>query len=178
ADEGRRDALVSRCSVPILQMWLAERVAMQDSLETALLGLDTFLTTQPFLVGFSPDPARLPGARAGADAPVGVVKARVHSKGEWKVVREANESGRRALGFIRGTDGRERTNVYEKVKCSWTLSREDYDGLVMLRQEDTFSTLYQAEHEWALALSEPGTYLVEFDCGLQCSPYCPHCPIP
>lgn len=178
ADEGRRDALVSRCSVPILQLWLAERVAMQDSLETALLGLDTFLTTQPFLVGFSPDPVRLPGARAGADAPVVEVKASVRSKGEWKIVREANESVRRELGFLGGTDGREGTYVYEQLKCSWTLSREDDDGLVMLRQEDTFCSLDQAEHEWALALSEPGTYLVEFDWALQYSPYCPHCPVP
>lgn len=178
ADEGRRDALVSRCSVPILQLWLAERVAMQDSLETALLGLDTFLTTQPFLVGFSPDPVRLPDARAGADAPVVEVKASVRSKGEWKIVREANESVRRELGFLGGTDGREGTYVYEQLKCSWTLSREDDDGLVMLRQEDTFCSLDQAEHEWALALSEPGTYLVEFDWALQYSPYCPHCPVP
>ncbi len=178
ADEGRRDALVSRCSVPILQLWLTERVAMQDSLETALLGLDTFLTTQPFLVGFSPDPARLPAARDGADAPVVEVKASVRSKGEWKVVREANESIRRELDFLGGTDGREGTYVYEQVKCSWTLSREEGDDLVTLRQEDTFCTLDQAEHEWALALSEPGTYLVEFDWALQYSPYCPHCPIP
>ena len=178
ADEGRRDALVSRCTTPILQLWLNERLAMQEAFETALLALDTHLLTQPFLVGFAPDPVRLPAARPGQAGPDPVsVKVSVRSMGDWTVVREATERMRTQIKWLGASDGQDGTYFYDRVSCFWTLSREDEQGMVLLREEQGSCYLDDPENNWEISLSTPGVYLVEFDWRLQLSPACPYCPV-
>ncbi len=178
ADEGRRDALVGRCTTPILQMWLNERLVIQEAFDDALVVMETHLATQPFLVAFEPDPVRLPAPENDQETAEPVrVAVNVQSMGDWNVVRDATERMRTQIRLLGGTDGREGTYYYDRVTCFWTLSREEGDTLVKLREEQGRCSLDDLEYGWEVALSRPGVYLVEFDWRLQFTPSCPYCPV-
>lgn len=179
ADEGRRDALVARCTTPVLKMWLTERIAIQEAFDNALLALETYLATQPFLMVFTPDPVRLPAARVGADAPRPVpVTVTVRSMGDWGLVNDAVERMRTQIRLLGGEDGASETYYYDRVNCFWKLSREDAQGITLLREERGRCDLSNRSNTWDIALDEPGEYLVEFDWRMQFTPSCPYCPIP